>query len=85
MAAMGFMLVSGTLRLYCPHFRETQKQANHVTGEIKNTGQDPYTVDYNYCTQSMAAVRDQCHGDGEETYGGEWHDTIWVVADTNAA
>jgi hypothetical protein len=31
----------------------------------------------------MATIRDTCHGDNDDTYGGEWHDTIWVTADTD--
>ncbi|OBT78699.1 hypothetical protein VF21_02319 [Pseudogymnoascus sp. 05NY08] len=54
-------------------------------GEIKNTGQDSYTVDYDYCIEKMGKIRDGCKGSGDETYGGEWHDVIYVVADTNAA
>ncbi|OBT85922.1 hypothetical protein VE02_04509 [Pseudogymnoascus sp. 03VT05] len=54
-------------------------------GEIKNTPQDSYTVDYDYCIEKMGKIRDGCKGSGDETYGGEWHDVTYVVADTNAA
>ncbi|KFY89077.1 hypothetical protein V500_05953 [Pseudogymnoascus sp. VKM F-4518 (FW-2643)] len=54
-------------------------------GAIKNTGQDPYEVDYDYCIEKMGKIRDECHGKNSDTYGGEWHDVIWVVADTNGA
>ncbi|OBT39248.1 hypothetical protein VE00_10527 [Pseudogymnoascus sp. WSF 3629] len=54
-------------------------------GIIENTGEFAYTVDYDYCRQRMATIRDSCSGKNDDTYGGEWHDTIWVKADTNAA
>ncbi|KFZ08943.1 hypothetical protein V502_09047 [Pseudogymnoascus sp. VKM F-4520 (FW-2644)] len=57
----------------------------YFVGSIENTGAFSYTIDYDYCRQKMATIRDTCHGDNEDTYGGEWHDTIWISADTNAA
>ncbi|OBT66712.1 hypothetical protein VE03_03989 [Pseudogymnoascus sp. 23342-1-I1] len=60
-------------------------RAAYFVGSVRNTGDFAYSVDYDYCRQRMAIIRDTCHGDHDDTNGGEWHDTIYVTADTNAA
>ncbi|KFY33665.1 hypothetical protein V494_07425 [Pseudogymnoascus sp. VKM F-4513 (FW-928)] len=54
-------------------------------GSYRNTGAFDHTFDYDYCRQKMGTIRESCSGAHDDTYGGEWHDTVYVTADTNAA
>ncbi|KAL2820254.1 hypothetical protein BDW59DRAFT_164738 [Aspergillus cavernicola] len=72
------------LLITVPGLKLEDGRDGEFVGSLENTGSDSYRVDYNYCSGRMGAIRDQCSGSSDQTYGGEWHDVIWVRADTNA-